>query len=127
GLTLDRISNLFFNLHSAETNDKLEKIAQEVAPKLSALGNDITLNIDLFSRVKAVYDQKSTLNLTPEQETLLEKSFKDFARNGALLNDEQKQKLRDIDSKLAVLKLKYGEMFWQILMPTNCISQMKKI
>ncbi|HLS37528.1 MAG TPA: M3 family metallopeptidase [Sphingobacterium bovisgrunnientis] len=109
GLTLDRISNLFFNLHSAETNDKLEKIAQEVAPKLSALGNDITLNIDLFSRVKAVYDQKSTLNLTPEQETLLEKSFKDFARNGALLNDEQKQKLRDIDSKLAVLKLKYGE------------------
>lgn len=109
GLTLDRISNLFFNLHSAETNDELEKIAQEVAPKLSALGNDITLNIDLFSRVKAVYDQKSTLNLTPEQETLLEKSFKDFARNGALLNDEQKQKLRDIDSKLAVLKLKYGE------------------
>ncbi|WP_149912577.1 M3 family metallopeptidase [Sphingobacterium cavernae] len=109
GLTLDRISNLFFNLHSAETNDELEKIAQEVAPKLSALGNDITLNIDLFSRVKAVYDQKSTLNLTPEQETLLEKSFKDFARNGALLNDEQKQKLREIDSKLAVLKLKYGE------------------
>ena len=109
GLTLDRISNLFFNLHSAETNDELEKIAQEVAPKLSALGNDITLNIDLFSRVKAVYDQKSTLNLTPEQETLLEKSFKDFARNGALLNDKQKQKLRDKDSKLAVLKLKYGE------------------
>lgn len=109
GLTLDRISNLFFNLHSAETNDELEKIAQEVAPKLSALGNDITLNIDLFSRVKVVYDQKSTLNLTPEQETLLEKSFKDFARNGALLNDEQKQKLREIDSKLAVLKLKYGE------------------
>jgi peptidyl-dipeptidase Dcp len=109
GLTLDRISNVFFNLHSAETNDELEKIAQEVAPKLSALGNDITLNIDLFSRVKAVYDQKEALNLTPEQETLLEKSFKDFARNGALLNDEQKHILRDIDSKLSVLKLKYGE------------------
>ncbi|MGN0002620.1 MAG: M3 family metallopeptidase [Sphingobacterium composti] len=109
GLTLDRISNLFFNLHSAETNDELEKIAQEVAPKLSALGNDITLNTDLFTRVKAVYDQKNNLNLTPEQTTLLEKSFKDFARNGALLNDEQKKILRDIDAKLSVLKLKYGE------------------
>lgn len=109
GLTLDRISNIFFNLHSAETNDEMEKIAQDVAPKLSALGNDITLNTDLFARVKAVYEQKEKLNLTTEQETLLNKSFKDFARNGALLNDDQKQKLRDIDAKLAVLKLKFGE------------------
>ena len=109
GLTLDRISNIFFNLHSAETNDEMEKIAQDVAPKLSALGNDITLNTDLFARVKAVYEQKQKLNLTTEQETLLNKSFKDFARNGALLNDDQKQKLRDIDAKLAVLKLKFGE------------------
>ncbi|MBD1430551.1 M3 family metallopeptidase [Sphingobacterium litopenaei] len=109
GLTLDRISNIFFNLHSAETNDELEKIAQDVAPKLSALGNDITLNTDLFSRVKAVYEQKDSLTLTTEQQTLLEKSFKDFARNGALLNNEQKQKLRDIDAKLSVLKLKFGE------------------
>lgn len=109
GLTLERISNIFFNLHSAETNDELEKIAQQVAPKLSALGNDITLNIDLFHRVKAVYDQKDSLNLTTEQNTLLEKSFKDFARNGALLNDQQKEQLREIDAKLSVLKLKFGE------------------
>jgi len=109
GLTLDRISNIFFNLHSAETNDELEKIAQDVAPKLSALGNDITLNTDLFSRVKTVYEKKSTLRLTPEQETLLEKSFKDFARNGALLDEEQQQELRDIDAKLSVLTLKFGE------------------
>ncbi|MCA5004670.1 M3 family metallopeptidase [Sphingobacterium bovistauri] len=109
GLTLDRISNIFFNLHSAETNDELEKIAQDVAPKLSALGNDITLNADLFARVKAVYEQKNALSLTPEQETLLEKSFKDFARNGALLHQEQKLILRDIDSRLALLTLKFGE------------------
>lgn len=109
GLQLERISNIFFNLHAAETNDELEIIAQEVAPKLSALGNDITLNIDLFTRVKAVYEQKDTLNLTTEQQTLLEKSFKDFARNGALLEDHQKEVLRDIDSKLSVLKLKFGE------------------
>src|SRR5690606_8356139 len=109
GQTLDRISNIFFNLHSADTNDEMEKIAQEVAPKLSALGNDITLNLDLFVRVKTVYEQKESLNLTPEQETLLNKSFKDFARNGALLDDDKKSKLRDIDAKLSVLKLKFGE------------------
>lgn len=109
GLALERISNIFFNLHSAETNDELEKIAQDVAPKLSKLGNDITLNADLFARVKTVYEQKESLKLNPEQETLLEKSFKDFARNGALLDDNQKQELRDIDTKLAVLNLKFGE------------------
>ncbi len=109
GQTLDRISNIFFNLHSADTNDEMEKIAQEVAPKLSALGNDITLNLDLFVRVKTVYEQKERLKLNPEQETLLNKSFKDFARNGALLDDDKKSKLRDIDAKLSVLKLKFGE------------------
>lgn len=109
GLTLDRISNIFFNLHSAETNDEMEKIAQDVAPKLAAMGNDITLNADLFARIKAVYDQKDNLSLTAEQKTLLEKSFKDFARNGALLNDRDKQRLRDIDARLSILKLKYGE------------------
>lgn len=116
GQTLDRLSNIFFNLHSAETNDELEKIAQDVAPKLSALANDITLNFDLFKRVKAVYDQKEQLTLTAEQTTLLEKSYKDFVRNGALLNEEQKAKLREIDSELALLKLKFGE---NVLAETN--------
>ena len=109
GLTLERLSNIFFNLHSAETNDEMERIAQDVAPKLSAMGNDITLNTDLFARIKAVYDQRNALSLTAEQETLLNKSFKDFARNGALLNDEEKNKLRDIDARLSILKLKFGE------------------
>ncbi|MGE8381558.1 MAG: hypothetical protein ACN6PN_24550 [Sphingobacterium sp.] len=116
GQTLDRLSSIFFNLHSAETNDELEKIAQDVAPKLSALGNDITLNFDLFKRVKAVYDQKDQLSLTTEQTTLLEKSYKDFVRNGALLNDEQKEQLRAIDSELSLLKLKFGE---NVLAETN--------
>ncbi|WP_312746127.1 M3 family metallopeptidase [Sphingobacterium multivorum] len=116
GQTLDRLSNIFFNLHSAETNADLEKIAQDVAPKLSALGNDITLNFDLFKRVKAVYDQKDQLTLTAEQTTLLEKSYKDFVRNGALLNDEQKGKLREIDVELSLLKLKFGE---NVLAETN--------
>lgn len=116
GMPLDRLSNIFFNLHSAETNDELEKIAQEVAPKLSALGNDITLNFDLFKRIQEVYEQQDNLSLTPEQHTLLEKSYKDFVRNGALLQDGDKEKLRQIDAELAVIKLKFGE---NVLAETN--------
>lgn len=116
GLQLDRISNIFFNLHSAETNDEMDRIAQEVAPQLAELANDITLNQDLFNRIKQVYENKENLTLTPEQETLLEKSYKDFTRNGALLNDSDKEKLRKIDTELAVVKLKFGE---NVLAETN--------
>ncbi|WKK57072.1 M3 family metallopeptidase [Sphingobacterium sp. BN32] len=116
GMRLDRISNIFFNLHSAETNDELDKIAQDVAPKLSKLSNDITLNVDLFNRIKAVYEQKDSLNLNTEQLMLLEKNYKDFVRNGALLAEDKKQQLRDIDAELSVLKLKFGE---HVLADTN--------
>jgi len=116
GMRLDRISNIFFNLHSAETNDELDKIAQEVAPKLSKLSNDITLNFDLFERIKAIYEQKDSLNLNTEQLMLLEKNYKDFVRNGALLAEDKKQQLRDIDAELSVLKLKFGE---HVLADTN--------
>src|SRR5690606_24129002 len=116
GMGLDRISNIFFNLHSAETNDELDKIAQEVAPKLSELANDITLNPSLFERIKAVYEQKDKLSLNTEQQTLLQKSYRDFVRNGALLDEEKKEILRQIDAELAVLKLKFGE---NVLAETN--------
>ncbi|MGK0328527.1 M3 family metallopeptidase, partial [Polaribacter sp.] len=75
----------------------------------SAFKNDITLNKALFSRVKIVFDSKETLNLTTEQSTLLEKQYKGFARNGANLNDDDKNKLRAIDAKLSKLSLKFGE------------------
>ncbi len=116
GLDLDRISNIFFNLHSAETNDEMQRIAQIVAPKLSKLGNDITLNPELFIRVKKVYDNKEILNLNTEQITLLEKTYKGFVRNGALLNETEKEKLRSIDAELAVTALKFGE---NVLAETN--------
>ncbi len=116
GEALDRLSSVFFNLNSAETNDEMQKIAQEVSPLLTEFGNDITLNQDLFKRIKAVYDQKESLNLTAEQSTLLDKKFKSFSRNGALLSEEKKLKLREIDSELAKLKLTYGE---NILAETN--------
>ncbi len=116
GQQLDRISSVFFNLNSAETNEEIQKIAQEVSPLLSEFSNDITLNQGLFERIKAVYDQKDTLKLTAEQETLLEKKYKSFSRNGANLNDSDKKRLREIDAELSKLKLKFGE---NVLAETN--------
>ncbi|WP_452228627.1 M3 family metallopeptidase [Lacinutrix sp. MEBiC02404] len=116
GEQLDRISSIFFNLNSAETNDEIQKIAQEVSPLLSDFGNDITLNQDLFKRVKAVYTKKAELNLSTEQETLLDKKYKSFSRNGANLAEDKKQELRAIDKELSKLKLKFGE---NVLAETN--------
>ena len=109
GATLDRISSIFFNLHSAETNDELQQIAQEVSPLLSEFGNDVRLNADLFKRVKTVYDSKANLNLTPEQITLLDKKYKSFSRNGANLSEEKKNQLREIDKELSKISLEFGE------------------
>ena len=109
GYTLDRLSSIFFNLNSAETNDEIQKIAQEVSPLLSEFGNDITLNAELFAKVKAVYDQKDSLNLNPEQATLLDKKYKGFSRNGANLPEDKKIILREIDKELSKTSLKFGE------------------
>ena len=116
GEKLNRITSIFFNLNSAETNDEIQKIAQEVSPRLTAFGNDITLNEDLFKRVKAVFDQKETLDLTAEQTMLLDKQYKSFARNGANLNEFDKNKLRKIDAQLSTFSLKFGE---NVLAETN--------
>jgi len=116
GEKLDRISSIFFNLNSAETNETIQKIAQEVSPLLSEFSNDIALNEDLFKRVKVVYDKKETLNLTTEQNTLLDKKYKGFSRNGANLPEDKKLILREIDKKLSQLKLKFGE---NVLAETN--------
>ena len=116
GSVLDRISSIFFNLHSAETNDEIQAIAVEVSPLLSEFSNDIMLNAKLFARVKAVYDAKKTLDLTTEQKTLLDKTYKGFARNGANLNDADKEKLRQIDKELSGLSLEFGE---NVLKETN--------
>jgi peptidyl-dipeptidase Dcp len=119
GYTLDRVSSTFFNLHSAETNDEIQQIAQEVSPLLSEFGNDIRLNKQLFEKVKAVYDKKSTLTLTPEQETLLDKKYKSFSRNGANLPEEKKNQLREIDKELSKLSLEFGE---NVLKETNAFQ-----
>ena len=116
GKELDRVSSIFFNLNAAETNDEIQKIAQEVSPLLSEFSNDITLNQSLFKRIKSVYEQKDDLDLTVEQQTLLKKRYKSFSRNGANLNDTDKKRLREIDAELSKLKLKFGE---NVLAETN--------
>ncbi|UFH46758.1 M3 family metallopeptidase [Flavobacterium galactosidilyticum] len=119
GEILDRASSIFFNLNSAETNDEMQKIAQEVSPLLSEFGNDITLNPELFARVKAVYDSKESLKLSPEQSTLLDKKYKSFSRNGANLAEDKKNQLREIDKELSKLSLQFGE---NILVETNAFE-----
>ncbi|MFC5684341.1 M3 family metallopeptidase [Flavobacterium sp. MAHUQ-51] len=119
GEVLDRLSSIFFNLNSAETNEEMQKIAQEVSPLLSEFSNDITLNPELFARIKSVYEQKENLNLTPEQSTLLDKKYKSFSRNGANLAEEQKNQLREIDKELSKLSLQFGE---NVLAETNAFQ-----
>ena len=116
GAALDRLSSVFFNLNSAETSEEIQKIAQKVSPLLTEFSNDVTLNEKLFDRIKTVFENKNNLNLSTEQITLLDKKFKSFSRNGALLSAEDKIKLRKIDAELAQLKLTYGE---NILAETN--------
>src|SRR5690606_9767365 len=116
GEKLGRISSIFFNLNSAETDDEMQKIAQEVSPLLSEFSNDIRLNPVLFERIKSVYEQRNELNLSPEQFRLLEKKYKGFSRNGANLLEEKKEKLREIDKELSKISLQFGQ---NVLAETN--------
>ncbi|MEM6893747.1 MAG: M3 family metallopeptidase [Bacteroidota bacterium] len=119
GKKLDRISSIFFNLNAAETNPEMQQIAQEVSPLLSQFSNDINLNQTLFERIKQVYENRQTRNLNEEQNTLLEKRYKSFSRNGANLGEDDKKRLREIDASLAQLKLKFGE---NVLAETNAFE-----
>lgn len=121
GLQLDRVTSIFFNLNGAETNDEIQKIAQEVSPLLTDFKNDLLLNEALFKRVKTVYDSRDNLHLNVEQHTLLEKQYKGFARNGANLSEEKKGKLRKIDASLSTLKLTFGE---NVLAETNAYEML---
>ncbi|QCE40383.1 M3 family metallopeptidase [Psychroserpens sp. NJDZ02] len=121
GQQLDRVTSIFFNLNSAETNDEIQKIAQDISPILTEFGNDITLNQALFTKVKAVFDSKDSLDLTTEQNTLLDKKYKSFSRNGANLSEDKKLKLRAIDKQLASIKLKFGE---NLLAETNAFEML---
>ncbi|TLX74157.1 M3 family metallopeptidase [Labilibacter sediminis] len=116
GGRLEKISSIFFNINSAETNDEIQSIAREVSPLLTEYSNDIVLNETLFSKVKAVYENRNEFNLNSEQLKLVEDTYKSFARKGALLNKEDKARYREITKELSKLSLTFGE---NILAETN--------
>lgn len=116
GSLLTKVSNVFYNLNSANTNDEIQKIANEVAPLLSKHYDDINLNPKLFQRVKSVYENRKKFKLTTEENKLLEEYYKDFVRGGANLNNPQKEKLRKINEELSLLTLKFSE---NLLKETN--------
>lgn len=116
GQLLSRVTGVFFNLLSAETNDTLQNIAKEVSPILTEYHNDISLNAELFAKVKMVYDQRASLNLTGEQNMLLEESYLGFVRSGANLSGEAKERYRTISKELSSLTLQFGD---NVLKETN--------
>ena len=109
GDLLSRVMRAFSCLQGAETNDDLLALAQKMAPALNAHSNNIQLNEVLFDRVKSVYNQRAELNLNIEQNRLLEKTFKNFARSGANLSKEDQQTYRQLSEKLNLLSLKYSQ------------------
>lgn len=115
----DVIAGIYSNMEVAHADEALQALAAEIYPKLTALSSDITLDDEIFKKVKAVYDSKNTLNLTTEQHKLLEKTYKQFARNGALLSPEKKDELRQVDQELSVLGPKFSE---NVLKATNAFE-----
>ncbi|MEG0807258.1 MAG: M3 family metallopeptidase [Alistipes sp.] len=108
GQMLTQVGLVFSMLCSAETNDEMQALQEQVMPQLAAHDDKIGLNAQLFARVKAVYDQRETLTLTAEQSRLLKKTYDAFVRSGALLDDAQKEQLKQINEQLSTAAVKFG-------------------
>lgn len=119
GQLLNRVSTVFYNLNSANTNDTIQAIAKDLAPVMSAHRDEINLNPELFKRVKNVYDQRANAGLDAEDQKLLEETYKGFVRSGANLKDEDKEKLKKINAELSVLSTQYGQ---NLLAETNAFE-----
>lgn len=113
---LDKVSSVFSNIRSANTNAELQKIASEIFPKLSAHSDNINLNSKLFEKIKIVYANRTKEKLTPEQIRLTEKYYKSFVRSGANLNENDKARMRNINAELSKLTLAFGD---NLLAETN--------
>jgi len=116
GEQLEFISNVFFNLNSAETNDEIQQIAQEVSPILTEYSSKFFQNEKLFYRIKKIYELKDNLNLTNEEKTLLNETYKNFIKNGANLNEKDKNSLKEINIELSKKQLQFGQ---NLLSATN--------
>lgn len=108
-LLLNEVSNIYFNLLGAESDDKMKDLAQKISPKLSAFSNSIMMDPVIFKRVKSIHDKMDKLNLNKEQTRLLEKNYKGFVRNGALLDEDKKEELRQLDNEMSKLSPQYSK------------------
>jgi len=109
GELLTRVQRVFFNMTSAHTNDKIQEIQSELAPKLAAHNDNIMLNRDLFQRVQVIFNQADELDLTPEAQKLVEDTHRDFIRAGAQLNEQQQSRMREINERVSELTTKFQE------------------
>jgi peptidyl-dipeptidase Dcp len=116
GLLMTRVGSVFGTRRSADTNENIQTIAKEVAPMTSKMRDDIRMNPQLFGRVKALYEQRDELALDAEQMNLLEKAYREFVRGGAELADVDKERLREINSRLSTLGLNFSD---NVLAETN--------
>lgn len=112
-------TSVYFNLFSAEASEAHQALAKEISPKAAAFASEISLDGDLFAKIKQVYDNRNSLNLNPEQMRLVDKYYKDFTRNGALLSAENKEKLKKIDQELSTLGPRFSE---NVLKATNAFE-----
>ena len=119
GSLLRKVNAVFSGLNSANTNDEMQALSRELSPLLSKNSDDIRLNKDLFARVKAVYDNRESLNLNKEQKKLLEETYKSFVRGGANLDAEQQTRLRELNSEISMLQLTFGQ---NMLKETNAFQ-----
>jgi peptidyl-dipeptidase Dcp len=109
GALLGRVSQIFGGLNSANTNDRMQEIAKETTPMLSAHRNEIRFNEQLFAKIKTVYDKRDELGLDPEQMRVVEKIYDDFARNGAALPEEEQNRLKSINERISMVSLQLGQ------------------
>jgi len=103
GAILNRVSSVFYNLSSSHSNDDIRALQAELAPKMAAHSDNISLNANLFARVKSLYEQRDELNLDAESLRLLEETYKDFVRSGAQLNEQEKAQIREVNEQLSSL------------------------
>jgi peptidyl-dipeptidase Dcp len=119
GGKLGDISSILFNLNSAETSSEMQAVAQEVSPLLARFSNDITLNKELFQKVKSVYDSRESISMTREHMMLLEKNYRNFILGGASLDEGKKSRFREISEELSQLQIKFEE---NVLEDTNAFE-----
>ena len=113
------VQSVYFNLFSAEATEELQALAKDISPLSAAFASEVSLDGELFDKIKAMYEKRDSQGLTSEQVRLIEKYYKDFSRNGALLSDKDKETLRQMDQELSILGPQFSE---NVLKATNAFE-----